>query len=55
MPSRRSSPKYDPFWDLEGPAAQTEWKRRRLRRVQAVLAWIDVAAVSALVLRVLGR
>jgi len=37
----------DPFWDLEGKGVR---RRRRLRRLQAVFAWIDLAAVLVLAL-----
>ena len=55
MPARRSSPKYDPFWDLEGPAARREWRRRKFRRIEATLAWLDVVAMSVVFLRAVGH
>jgi hypothetical protein len=36
----------DPFWDLEGRGVR---RRRRLRRAQAFLAWLCLAAVVLLV------
>ena len=36
----------DPFWDLDGRGVR---RRRRLRRAQAVLAWLDLGAMLLLV------
>ena len=35
--------RHDPWWDVDGIAAR---KRRRLRRIQASLAMVDLAALS---------
>ncbi len=40
LPRRR-----DPHWDLEGSGVR---RRRTVRRVQALLAWIDLGAVLLL-------
>jgi len=53
MPIRSSAapanhPTSDPWWDLEGPAARRERRRRRVRRLATALAWLDVAALAAL-------
>jgi hypothetical protein len=37
----------DPHWDLEGRGVR---RRRRLRRAQALLAWIDLTGMLLLVL-----
>ncbi len=41
LPGRRR----DPLWDLEGSGVR---RRRQIRRVQALLAWIDLGAVLVL-------
>jgi hypothetical protein len=38
---------HDPYWDLEGKGVR---RRRRLRRLQAIFAWIDLGAMLLLVL-----
>ena len=55
MATVKPAPRHDPHWDLEGPTARREWRRRRLRRIQAALAWLDVGAVSAFLLRFFGH
>ena len=44
----RPNAKIDPWWDLEGPVAKQERQRTRLRRAQAAIAWLDLAAIAAL-------
>jgi hypothetical protein len=44
-----NKPTDDPWWDLEGPTARRERRRRRLRRLAAAMAWVDLAAVIAMV------
>jgi hypothetical protein len=39
--------RHDPFWDLEGRGVR---RRRRLRRLQALLAWVDLGAIALLAL-----
>ncbi len=46
--STAAAPTSDPWWDLDGPAARRERRRVRLRRLDVLIAWIDVAAVVAL-------
>ena len=39
--------RHDPYWDLEGKGVR---RRRRLRRLQVLLAWVDLGAVAFLAL-----
>ena len=40
------SRRHDPWWDVDGPAARTHRRSRRLRRIQASLAMLDLGALT---------
>jgi hypothetical protein len=46
--STAARPTSDPWWDLEGPVARRERRRRRLHRAATALAWLDLTAVALL-------
>ncbi|HET9680807.1 MAG TPA: hypothetical protein VFP19_02125 [Candidatus Limnocylindrales bacterium] len=46
--STATAPTNDPWWDLDGPAARRERRKRQFVRAAAALAWLDLTAVAAL-------